>query len=122
MFWLMAILILATPLPVSAQEDYLGQFQVPQPISELFDTFGRIKIDFPGIPIINKAIQSFSHAAQNPERVTSDLTGIFEKINIWFQNNVGVSLKEITSSLGNFIVWVLELIVRLIKAGLSVVT
>lgn len=123
MVLLTILILLMVPFTSLAQEEsLLAQLQVPEPITELFNTFENIDIDTSRIPILNRAFQGFGQAVQNPEGAANDLTGLFERINAWFQSNVGVSLGEITKAIGNFIVWVLELIVKLIKAGLSLIT
>jgi hypothetical protein len=85
-----------------------------QPLTELYNTFSRIKIDVSSIPFVEYTFQSIRGAAQDPGRATSNITDFFRGISDWFQKNIGVSLFDIIKAIGNFIVWVLELIVKLI--------
>ena len=49
----------------------------------------------------------------------SSAKGFWASINNWFISNVGVSLTDIIKAVFNFIIWVWELIIKLIQAGLS---
>lgn len=93
-----------------------------EPITELYNTFSRIKIDVSSIPFVERTFQGLRGVAQDPGRTTSNITDFFRGISDWFQKNIGVGLFDIIKAIGNFIVWILELIVKFIKAGLSLVT
>lgn len=101
-----------------AQEPILNLGEIPRPITELFNAFSRIKIDVSSIPFVERAFQSIRDAVQDPGRTTTNITDFFRGISDWFQKNIGVNLFDIIKAIGNFIVWILELIVKFIKAGL----
>lgn len=46
----------------------------------------------------------------------SDLWG---RINNWFSSNIGISLSDIIRAVANLIIWIWELIIKLIRVGLS---
>lgn len=113
-----SIIILFLPLSSSAQ-NILNE--LPESVTNLFDTFSQIKINVGSIPIVESTLKTIQTTAQNPQGLTSGLTDLFESINRWFGTNIGVSLGEIIKAIGSFVVWVLELIVKLIQAGLELV-
>ena len=43
----------------------------------------------------------------------------WDSINNWFLENIGVSFNEIIKSVANLIIWIWEIIIKLIKLGLS---
>jgi len=97
---------------------------IPQPFKDLFQTFGKININISRIPVLNKIFSRASTEAQNissnPAGLISWFKNLWERINIWLENNIGVSLREIIRAVVNVFIWILEFIIKLVKQGLSV--
>jgi len=49
----------------------------------------------------------------------SDASGVWNQINNWFSSNIGVSFSDIIRAVVNLIIWIWELIIKLIQVGLS---
>ncbi len=49
----------------------------------------------------------------------SNASGLWSQINNWFSSNIGVSLSDVIRAIANLIIWVWELIIKLIQVGLS---
>lgn len=115
-FILLSVFVLILPLKTLAQLE-----NIPQLI-DLFNTFQTFqKINEVKPPFLEKAFQDVQSAPDSAGGVISDLTSLFNRINSWFQDKLGVGLIDIIKAIGNFIVGVLEFIVKLIKAGLSLI-
>lgn len=113
-FILLGALVLILPLKTLAQLE-----NVPQPITDLFNTFQKIDLNVK-LPFLEKAFQEgIPKSTGGGGGVVSDLTNLFDRVSSWFRDKLGVSLIDIVKAIGNFIIWVLEFIVKLIKAGLS---
>jgi hypothetical protein len=115
------IILIAAPVSGSAQTDTappalpkldltnLGQSvsdSLPDPISNFID---KLK----GIDIKGSA------GADGGSMDLSSAKGAWDSINNWFLENIGVSLNEIIKAIANLIIWVWELIIKLIKTGIS---
>jgi len=90
---------------------------LPNEVSDLFKTFEKINID--------KNSQIFSINTQGikaPGDLVKNfgwLKDIWNKINLWLLQNVGISFSEIIRVVVNFFVWVLELFIKILKALIS---
>ena len=105
-----------------AQESPIpSNFNIPEPIIDLFNTFRgiRLNIDVSQVPLVQSTIESVRNVALDPQGFTSDFGDWFDRANNWFSQNLGVPLTNILQAIGNFFIWILELITRLIKLGLS---
>ena len=49
----------------------------------------------------------------------SDVGGTWASINNWFSSKIGVSLTDIIKAVVNLIIWIWEVIIKLIQTGLS---
>lgn len=49
----------------------------------------------------------------------SSLRGFWDSLNNWFSANLGISFAAIVKMIFNFIIWVWELVIKLIQTGLS---
>ncbi len=49
----------------------------------------------------------------------SGLTNLWNTANAWCEEHIGISLREIINTVINFMIWIWELIIKLIRAALS---
>jgi len=92
---------------------------LPGPARDLLNMAEKIHIDVSRIPIVNKFIQSIQSSDFQSGDFIRSLENVWERLNAWLEQNIGVSLKEIIRGIGNLFVWIFEFIVNLIKAGIS---
>jgi hypothetical protein len=89
---------------------------LPQPITNLFNTFSKINLN-----INSSFLEKTSGSTRNfisvvgPSNILSFLSDGWKKINNWFESRLGVSLSAIFQALGNFFIYILELIVKLLR-------
>ncbi|MDI6820910.1 MAG: hypothetical protein QMD65_01900 [Patescibacteria group bacterium] len=121
------ILILSLPIKVLGEELTSSSLLIknlPKPVTDLFQTFGKIKLNITDkdIPFVKKAAESIKKgdlSGLSPEKLGGEVRGFWQKTNTWVQEKLGASLKEIIKSIGNLFVWIFEFIIKLIKTGLS---
>ncbi len=93
----------------------LGSSGVVQDIMSIFD---KVK---GSVPLIDTQVAPTSGNTLPTAPVTnlSGLTNIWNNVNAWCEKNVGISLREIINTVINFMIWIWELIIKLIRAALS---
>ncbi|MEK7086830.1 MAG: hypothetical protein AAB935_01070 [Patescibacteria group bacterium] len=104
-------LIILIPLLSSAQVNdsvLPDTINLLAPISNFIDKLKNINIG-----------ESVSLGEANSEIDLSSAKSIWEKINNWFSSHIGVSFTDIIKAIFNFIIWIWELIIKLIRVGLS---
>jgi len=116
LFLLMVLFTSLTAQPVrAAQELPFTTESIPQPIREVYDTFSKVKIDPTKFSFINRSIENIQKTNLSiPDLVRSGVN-FWDRANDWFEDKFGVSLRKIIVVLGNFIVWILELLARIIR-------
>jgi hypothetical protein len=92
---------------------------LPQPIQDILETAKKISEKIQNLPIFTGFARRVEEKNFKPDNFLSDFKSFWDKVNIWFENVFGVSLREIIRVIANFIVWVLEFIINLIKGGLA---
>ena len=79
---------------------------IPAPIANFID---KLKgIDIGGQPSVSGDSLDFSNVKSG-----------WDSINNWFLQNIGVSFTEIVKSVANLFIWIWEIVIKLIKVGLS---
>ena len=79
---------------------------IPAPIANFID---KLKgIDIGGQPSVSGDSLDFSNVKSG-----------WDSINNWFLQNIGVSFTEIVKSVANLVIWIWEIVIKLIKVGLS---
>ncbi len=123
LFSFMAVLML--PMGVFAQASEIPQntgsslsIDLPKPIGDFVDSLNKIKFD--------KTTTELPDSLQGGEKLIgqriiseSQIGEWWNKINSWLMQNIGISFSEILRTVGNFVVWGFELVIKLLKAGLS---
>ncbi len=121
------LILLVSPINTSGQEtsntsnNNSGSslsIDLPKPISDFVDSLNNIKLDRNSIQLPDNLNAGEKLIGQNTFN-ESEISGWWNKLNTWLTQNIGISFSEILRTVGNFIVWAFELIVKLLKAGLS---
>lgn len=123
-----AVLLVSTPIVAAARQEAPDRsvltITVPQPVSDFIDNLSKINLG--NIPLVNdiSRIANKAHFGGGTDiarsiNLGSDLAGIWNSLNAWFGQHVGISLGSIVSAIGDAILWILDLMSRLIRAGLS---
>lgn len=91
---------------------------VPDPVSNFVQNLGNI--DLGNIPIVQDISRIANSNAGNASSMDlSNVGGLWNSLNTWFGEHVGISFSSIVQTIGNAMLWVLDLMGRLLKAGLS---
>lgn len=96
--------------------------QVPGPVDDFLKTLKKVNLDKVNIPLLDKFSADNTKGFINRttgEGVLSFIGGMWNKANAWMAINMGISFSEAVRVVVNLVVWVLELALKLIKAGLS---
>ena len=113
------IIMMSIPFAGSAQGPSLDS--LPAPVTDLFNTFEKIKIDIGGGTLLPRVAGSIKNISLTPGDILSYVKGVWDSVNSWFENKIGISFREIIRTVANFFVWALELIIKVIRAGISLV-
>ncbi|MEW6617014.1 MAG: hypothetical protein AB1333_01185 [Patescibacteria group bacterium] len=118
-------IVILSPLTVFAQSsvpvDTVGSspsISLPSPITDFMNSLDKIKLDNSVIKLPDN-IQGGEKLIGQRVISESQIGEWWNKINSWLMENLGVSFSEILRVIGNFIVWGFELVVKLLKVGLS---
>jgi len=117
---LFVCLFVFTPVFTTAQTppDILGStITIPEPISDFVKNLGNI--DLGNVPLINDISKIADSANSGDSLNLSDVGGLWNSLNDWFSRHIGTSFSDIVRTIGNAMLWVLDLMGRLLKAGLS---
>lgn len=99
-----------TPPPVFPDIIDVGQIiieSIPAPISNFIDKLRGINIGGQST-VSGGGSMDFSSVKEG-----------WDSINNWFSSNIGVSFTEIVKSVANLVIWIWEIIIKLIKVGIS---
>ena len=116
------VVVLLFPAGVFAQSsDIAGSspsINLPGPITDFMNSLDKIKLDNSVIKLPDN-LQGGEKLIGQRVISESQIGEWWNKINFWLMQNIGVSFSEILRVVGNFIVWGFELVIKLLKAGLS---
>ena len=93
---------------------------IPEPVTDLVDTFGGIKIDVGDQTFLERIFTGAKDFISSPRTIFSDIEDLWNKINDWFESKICVSFRELIIALGNFFIWALELIIKLLRTVVSI--
>ncbi|MEK7630165.1 MAG: hypothetical protein AAB432_02155 [Patescibacteria group bacterium] len=111
--------------PVSAQNlnapDYLKQgLQLPESITQIFDLGKKISINLQGSGFIRDIVEKVQgNGNSSPSNIFSGVLSIWDRSNDWLQSNIGISLREIITAIGNLFIWILNFVIGLIQSALG---
>ena len=124
---LIILILIAISAPFAGLAQEFSLDNIPEPVTELVDTFSKIQVDIDvgGGSFLKKTLESIKNfvftIVLTPGEFFSYVQNIWDNINTWLEDHIGVSFREIIRSVVNFFVWSLELIIRLMKWGISFV-
>lgn len=78
-----------------------------------------ISVDLKAIPIINDA--SGLQSGVLGGGLGQGLSGAWNSFNTWTSQKIGISLGEIVSTILNFVMWVLNLFVKIVQAVINII-
>jgi hypothetical protein len=90
---------------------------VPKPIGDFVESLKEINIDN-----VDKNISdniSLDGSVVTQKLSDMGVQGVWDAANGWMEETLGISLGQIIKAVGNLIMWFLELMIGLIKGGLS---
>ncbi len=111
----------------------LGSAQTTAPIISNLPNVGQALSDIIPAPVsgfidqLKTILQNGVNAVGNGQALSGGGNGlnlsnagdIWNQINDWFSSNIGVSFTDIVKAVVNLIIWIWELIIKLIQVGLS---
>ncbi len=103
--------------PVGKTSAETTSISVPKPIGDFVESLKEINIDN-----VDKNISdniSFDGTVVTEKLSNMGVQGVWDAANGWMEETLGISLGQIIKAIGNLIMWVLELMIGLIKGGLS---
>ncbi len=116
------VVVSVLPMGVFAQSsDTAGSspsINFPGPITDFMNSLNKISIDNSSLKLPDNPQGGEKLIGQKTIN-GSQIGEWWNKINSWLVQNIGVSFSEIIRVVGNFIVWGFELVVKLLKVGLS---
>lgn len=119
------VITLIVPLGVFAQSSIPSEtvgsspsISLPGPIVDFMNSLDKIKLDNSVIKLPDN-LQGGEKLIGQRAITESQIGEWWNKINFWLMENLGVSFSEILRVVGNFIVWGFELVIKLLKVGLS---
>lgn len=114
-------LVLSIPgTAVFAQNGDLTDSVVPllTPIADFTQKLGSIDVDSNGDMLLNNVSQVGGEFLENQIQ-KSWILDIWNRVNNWMMQNIGISFSEVIKTISDFVIWMLELIIKLIRAGVS---
>ncbi|MCP6719779.1 MAG: hypothetical protein KJI72_00430 [Patescibacteria group bacterium] len=121
------IILIAIGIPFMGLAQEFSLEDIPEPVTELVDTFSKVRVDIDvgGGSFLKRTLENikdfFFTIVLTPGEFFSYVQGVWDNINNWLEDNIGVSFREIIRVVANFFVWSLRLIIRLIEWGISFV-
>ncbi len=115
--FIFAIVASLVPFAAGAQLGAPNGNNTPGPVNDLFNTIKKIQL--PSINGRENAAGGNSLNLGQGTGVTTDVGNVWQNVNNWFSANIGVSLANIITVAVNFMIWIWELVIKLLQVGLS---
>ncbi|GEM_PF-1600101 len=131
MKYIIFILIVVVSLPFLAGAQGVNPNTNPQGIQNLqlnnvdssglvqdaINLFNKVKEN---VPLVDtQGTQSGETLPTAPVTSLSGIVNLWNSVNAWCEQHIGISLREIINTVINFMIWIWELIIKLIRAALS---
>lgn len=111
---LACVAVSAHPFPAAAESI---EISIPQPIGDFIDSLGNIDIDNTGKNISDNI--SLDGSVISEKLSGLGISDIWNMANEWMEATIGISISQIVRAIGNFIIWALELMMKLLRGGLD---
>lgn len=121
LFLTLPVLVFAVSGICLAQNENQGLNFIPKPLIELFNIFSNWKIDFSKVPLINKIPEYIPRSREGIGQSFQWLTRGLDNFNNWMVSNIGLNVILVIKKVGEFFIWALEAIAKLLKIGLSLI-
>lgn len=119
LFLTLPILVFAFSGICLAQNESQNLNFIPQPLIDLFNIFSNWKIDFSRVPLINRIPGYLPRSGEDVGQSFQWLSGGLSNFNNWLTSHIGLNVFLVIKKVGEFFVWTLEFLVKLLKIGLS---
>ena len=116
---LLTILIIAFLVPFAAGAQTSQNFQenLPGPVNDILNLVKGVKVSSPNLDVSQESVdQTVQQIASGN---TGDLSSWWQSINGWFSTNIGVSLADIIKAVVNLVIWVWELVIKLLQSAVQ---
>lgn len=115
-----AILFVGFLSPVYAQENPFDGIVPPEVINQVRDALPKFQdIDISQAPL-GEGVRQMDGAAVERD-IADSFGGVWESLNAWMMEKLGVSLSEIIVTVLNFMFWLIKLAVKIIRAVLNLI-
>jgi hypothetical protein len=98
---------------------------LPAPVKDIFDTAIKISDKMKNSPLLQNVVDQARSSGVGADvgsgSIFTDLKNIWDNVNNWMEQNVGVSLQQIIKVIAGLFVWVLEFVIKILRAGLSLI-
>jgi hypothetical protein len=111
------IIVSLMPFAASAQTSQNFQENLPGPVNDLLNLVKGVKVSSPNLNVSQQSVdQTVQQIASGN---TGDLSSWWQSINGWFSANIGVSLADIIKAVVNLVIWVWELVIKLLQSAVQ---
>jgi hypothetical protein len=100
--------------PVSAAYDLTETFE------DFRDSLSNVDTAIPTPSVKEQSFVDPSKVESLTTSLDTSLSSAWDSLNGWLESNIGISLSEIIRTLLNFIIWVFELIVKILQAVINI--
>lgn len=116
---LLIVLMLAPAVPYVSAQATVDLNNLPEPVTDLWDTFNKIKFDIGENSFITRITRDATGIVLDPIGFVSKLKTWWGNINNWLESHIGVSLSEILRAVLNFLVFLIDIFARVLKLAVS---
>ncbi len=122
-FLTILLIVSFIPFVVNAQTPPNAQENLPGPVNDLWNLLQKVRVDSPNLDVsqqgIGQTVQQIANGKISQSAVSGDLSSWWQSINGWFSANIGVSLGDIIKAVVNLVIWVWELIIKLLQGAVQ---
>ena len=109
------LIMLLTVNGVKAKELPFTTQILPKPLEDVYETFSKIEINPERFSFMNRSIENIRRTNLSVFNSIGEVEKLWNNTNGWFEDKIGVSLRKILIVIGNLFIWILELITKIMK-------
>jgi len=110
-------MMIAVFIPLRNISAEMTDISVPKPIGDFIESLKEIDVDNIGEKISGNI--SFDDSVVTQKLSDAGIEEIWNAVNGWMEETIGISLGQIIGGIGNFIMWILETALGLLKGGMN---
>ena len=114
---LFLLMMIAVFIPLRNISAEMTDISVPKPIGDFIESLKEIDVDNIGEKISGNI--SFDDSVVTQKLSDAGIEEIWNAVNGWMEETIGISLGQIIGGIGNFIMWILETALGLLKGGMN---